>query len=231
KGIGRGIGGIVFKPGAAIWGLPGYTMMGLHKEVRKMFGASVQAYIISARTAQGYEQWRTSTEEEQQYITSRWKGIKSKSGDIPAKPRHDSGKGKSDPNLGSGGEQQAPSANLDEDEEALRRAIEASIAHAAGSNTDDVSEADQRAALEAAIQRSLADPEGSSSSTHAHEQDAEEAEQLKRAIEESMRYHDRDVSATKTDEDIVMKYIKKQSLAEEEHRQSMLNSTPSEDKK
>ncbi|KFX91457.1 hypothetical protein V490_05886 [Pseudogymnoascus sp. VKM F-3557] len=231
KGIGRGIGGIVFKPGAAIWGLPGYTMMGLHKEVRKMFGASVQAYIISARTAQGYEQWRTSTKEEQQYITSRWKGIKSKPGDIPAKPRHDSGKGKSDSNLGSAGAQQAPSANLDEDEEALRRAIEASIAHAAGSNMDDVSEADQRAALEAAIQRSLADPEGSSSSTHANEQDAEEAEQLKRAIEESMRYHDRDVSATKTDEDIVMEYIKKQSLAEEEHRQSMLNSTRSEDKK
>lgn len=192
-----------------------------------MFGASVQAYIISARTAQGYEQWRTSSKEEQQYIISRWKGIKSK----PAESsRHDSGKGKQDPNVRSSGDgSQAHSANLDEDEEALRRAIEASIAHASGTNTDDASEADQKAALEAAIQRSLSDPKGSSSSTNANE-DAEEAEQLKRAIEESMRYHDRDLSATKTDEDIVMEYIKKQSLAEEEHRQSMHKSTPSGDK-
>lgn len=201
--------------------------MGLHKEVRKMFGASVQAYIISARTAQGYEQWRTSSKEEQQYIISRWQGIKSK----PAESsRHDSGKGKQDPNVRSSGDgSQAHSANLDEDEEALRRAIEASIAHASGPNTDDASEADQKAALEAAIQRSLSDPKGSSSSTNANE-DAEEAEQLKRAIEESMRYHGRDLSATKTDEDIVMEYIKKQSLAEEEHRQSMHKSTPSGDK-
>lgn len=192
-----------------------------------MFGASVQAYIISARTAQGYEQWRTSSKEEQQYIISRWQGIKSKPVESS---RHDSGQGKQDPTVrSSGGESQAPSANLDEDEEALRRAIEASIAHASGPNTDDASEADQKAALEAAIQRSLSDPKGSSSFANANE-DPEEAEQLKRAIEESMRSHDRDVSATKTDEDIVMEYIKKQSLAEEEHRQSKQKSTQSGDK-
>ncbi|OBT44690.1 hypothetical protein VE00_04443 [Pseudogymnoascus sp. WSF 3629] len=227
KGIGRGIGGLVLKPGAAIWGLPGYTMMGLHKEVRKMFGASVQAYIISARTAQGYEQWRISSKEEQQYIISRWQGLKSK----PAESsRHDSGKGKQDANVRSSGDgPQAHNVNLDEDEEALRRAIEESIAHAAGPETGDISEADQKAALEAAIQRSLSDSRGSSASTHANE-DTEEEEQLKRAIEESMRYHDRDVSATKTDEDIVMEYIKKQSLAEEEHRQSIQKSAPSGDK-
>ncbi|KFY41168.1 hypothetical protein V494_03176 [Pseudogymnoascus sp. VKM F-4513 (FW-928)] len=224
KGIGRGIGGLVFKPGAAIWGLPGYTMMGLHKEVRKMFGASVQAYIISARTAQGYEQWRTSSKEEQQYIIGRWQGLKSKSAESS---RHGGGQGKQDPNARSGGgKTQTHNANLDEDEEALRRAIEASIAHAAGPSTNDISEADQKAALEAAIQRSLSDSGKASSSTHANEDD-EDAEQLKRAIEESMRYHDRDVSATKTDEDIVMEYIKKQSLAEEEHRQAMHNPTSS----
>jgi hypothetical protein len=202
-------------------------MMGLHKEVRKMFGASVQAYIISARTAQGYEQWRISSKEEQQYIISRWQGLKSK----PAESsRHDSGKGKQDPKVRSSGDgSQAHSANLDDDEEALRRAIEESIAHAAGPKTDGVSEADQKAALEAAIQRSLSDSKGPSASTHANE-DTEEEEQLKRAIEESMRYHDRDVSATKTDEDIVMEYIKKQSLAEEEHRQAKHKPAPSGDK-
>lgn len=197
--------------------------MGLHKEVRKMFGASVQAYIISARTAQGYEQWRTSSKEEQQYIISRWQGLQSKPGESS---RHDDRQTKQDPELRPSHDgPPAHNANLDEDDEALRRAIEESIAHSAEANPDDVSEADQKAALEAAIQRSLVDAQGSSSSTHPSE-DAEDAEQLKRAIEESMRYHDRDLSATKTDEDIVIDYIKKQSLAEEEHRKSMQNSTP-----
>jgi len=44
KGIGKGIGGLILKPGAAIWGLPGYTFMGLHKEARKMFSSSVLNY-------------------------------------------------------------------------------------------------------------------------------------------------------------------------------------------
>lgn len=46
--------------------------MGIHKEIRNLFGTSVSNYIISARTAQGYEQWRTSTKEERLDIISRW---------------------------------------------------------------------------------------------------------------------------------------------------------------
>ncbi|KAE8451366.1 hypothetical protein EG329_003995 [Mollisiaceae sp. DMI_Dod_QoI] len=73
KGIGKGIGGLVLKPGAAIWGIPGYTFMGIHKEVRKMFGSSVLNYMIAARTAQGYEDTRNSTPEERQDIINRWR--------------------------------------------------------------------------------------------------------------------------------------------------------------
>jgi hypothetical protein len=47
--------------------------MGIHKEVRKMFGSSVLNYIISARTAQGYEDSQMSTLEERQDIIMRWK--------------------------------------------------------------------------------------------------------------------------------------------------------------
>lgn len=72
KGIARGIGGLVLKPGAAIWGLPGYTFMGIHKEIRRLFGTSVSNYIISARTAQGYEHWKASSEEERGDIVRRW---------------------------------------------------------------------------------------------------------------------------------------------------------------
>jgi hypothetical protein len=47
--------------------------MGIHKEVRKLFGSSVLNYIISARTAQGYDEFRNSTPQERSDIIARWK--------------------------------------------------------------------------------------------------------------------------------------------------------------
>ncbi|EMC98969.1 glycosyltransferase family 1 protein [Baudoinia panamericana UAMH 10762] len=75
KGIGKGIGGIALKPGAAIFGIPGYTMKGVYKEMQKIWGSSVQNYIIAARTAQGYEEWTASTEEERGSIVRRWQEL------------------------------------------------------------------------------------------------------------------------------------------------------------
>ena len=57
---------------AAIWGLPGYTFQGIYKELQKSSGSNVQNYIIAARTAQGYEDWRSSTQEERLDIVRRW---------------------------------------------------------------------------------------------------------------------------------------------------------------
>jgi hypothetical protein len=73
KGIGKGIGGIVLKPGAAIFGIPAYTMKGVYKELQQLSGSSVQNYIIAARTAQGYDEWHRSTVQERQDIIRRWK--------------------------------------------------------------------------------------------------------------------------------------------------------------
>ncbi|KAJ9161910.1 Glycosyltransferase family 1 protein [Coniochaeta hoffmannii] len=75
KGIGKGMGGLVAKPGAAIWGVPGYVMKGVHKEVQKLFGSNVQNYIIASRTAQGYEEWLQSSDAEKQDVIVRWKLI------------------------------------------------------------------------------------------------------------------------------------------------------------
>lgn len=72
KGIGKGIGGVVLKPGAAIYGIPGYTMQGVYKEVQKQFGSTVQNYIISARTAQGFDDYQKSSLEERQDVIMRW---------------------------------------------------------------------------------------------------------------------------------------------------------------
>jgi UDP:flavonoid glycosyltransferase YjiC (YdhE family) len=73
KGVGKGIGGIVFKPSAAAFSIPAYTMMGVYKEMQKVFGSSVQGYIIAARTAQGYDEWQRSDMEERRLVISRWK--------------------------------------------------------------------------------------------------------------------------------------------------------------
>ena len=91
KGFGKGIGGVVLKPGAgkfglrspavpftdniAIWGLPGYTFKGIYKELQNHLGSSVQNYIVAARTAQGYEDWHNSTREERLDAVSRWQAI------------------------------------------------------------------------------------------------------------------------------------------------------------
>jgi hypothetical protein len=72
KGIGKGIGGIALKPGAAVFGIPGYTMQGVYKEMQKQMGSSVQNYIIAARTAQGYEEWSGASNEERSDIVRRW---------------------------------------------------------------------------------------------------------------------------------------------------------------
>ncbi|PVH68558.1 glycosyltransferase family 1 protein [Cadophora sp. DSE1049] len=75
KGIGKGIGGVVFKPGAALWGIPSYMMKGVHKEVQKLFGSNVQNYIVASRTSQGYEEWLQSSDEEKEDVIERWKLI------------------------------------------------------------------------------------------------------------------------------------------------------------
>ncbi|KAI9759288.1 MAG: hypothetical protein M4579_002417 [Chaenotheca gracillima] len=75
KGFARGIGGMILKPGAAFWALPGYTFKGVYKELQKHFGSSVQNYIIAARSAQGYDDWQHSSPEERRDIVIRWKSM------------------------------------------------------------------------------------------------------------------------------------------------------------
>lgn len=72
KGIGKGIGGFATKPGAALFGIPGYMMKGVHKEVQKLFRSNVQTYIVASRAAQGYEEWLQSSDAEKQDVIARW---------------------------------------------------------------------------------------------------------------------------------------------------------------
>lgn len=75
KGFAKGIGGIVLKPGAAMFGLPAYTWQGFYKEVSNMFGPKVENYIGPAREAQGLADLNESAAEEREFIIEGWKQL------------------------------------------------------------------------------------------------------------------------------------------------------------
>ncbi|KAH7082383.1 putative glucosyl/glucuronosyl transferase [Paraphoma chrysanthemicola] len=75
KGVGKGMAGLVTKSGAGCFSIIGYSMKGVHKEVQKQFGNNPHTYIITSRTAQGYEEWLQSSEEEKKDVIVRWKLI------------------------------------------------------------------------------------------------------------------------------------------------------------
>ncbi|CAO2649706.1 Nn.00g009980.m01.CDS01 [Neocucurbitaria sp. VM-36] len=75
KGVGKGIGGFIAKPGAACLGILSHTMQGFSKEVQKLFGSDAQTYIVASKAAQGYGEWLQSTDAEKQDVIVRWKLI------------------------------------------------------------------------------------------------------------------------------------------------------------
>ncbi|EEA22134.1 conserved hypothetical protein [Talaromyces marneffei ATCC 18224] len=75
KGVGKGIGGFIAKPSAAVLGILGHTMQGVSKEVQKLFGRNVQNYIVASRVVQGYEEWLRSSDAEKEDVIVRWKLI------------------------------------------------------------------------------------------------------------------------------------------------------------
>ncbi|KAK0653947.1 hypothetical protein DIS24_g5582 [Lasiodiplodia hormozganensis] len=77
KGVGKGIAGIALKPQAAAFAIPAYTMKGIYMGIRKPFGATIQNYIIAARTAQGWEEYNKSTSEERAIIVELYQFIAS----------------------------------------------------------------------------------------------------------------------------------------------------------
>jgi hypothetical protein len=307
--------------------------MGIHKEVRKLFGSSVLNYIISARTAQGYDHWKTSTQEERLDIINRWNEHKSElqserqrvleEGPDGQETGHLSPKGflqtrhlsfeerkklhedrqvkreqtknktygekttkcpfcrraaphkhndnhhlddtetsslsttdvdhaefeqaiKASVAATSRGnpaedlmierairasvrELQRPEGSALSEQEALDRAIKTSVAEAASeralsSNDGTLSPSDPEftAILEKSLQQSLHDSLQRAGPEKPAQIDPDtEDEEVKRAIEASKIAHEEHLSRTKTEEEIVMEYVKRQSLVEEEHNKSL----------
>ncbi|KAI1669637.1 glucosyl/glucuronosyl transferase [Pyrenophora tritici-repentis] len=112
KGVGKGIGGILVKPGAACLGILSHTMQGVSKEVQKLFGSNVQNYIIASRAAQGYEEWLQSSDAEKQDVIVGWKRIQK---DLKKKVKSD------DPLRENRKSQQKKSSEDSDDQQKARR--------------------------------------------------------------------------------------------------------------
>jgi hypothetical protein len=75
KGIGKGVGGFIVKPGAAMFGVVAHSMKGVHKEIQLMYGSNFQNYIVASRVAQGYEEWLLGSDAEKEDVIVQWKLI------------------------------------------------------------------------------------------------------------------------------------------------------------
>ncbi|GAO16707.1 hypothetical protein UVI_02002530 [Ustilaginoidea virens] len=76
KGVGKGIGGLVAKPAAGIWGFPAYMMQGIHAEMQRMMTKSVTNYITTSRIVQGLHDFSAATEGEKADIIIRWNNLR-----------------------------------------------------------------------------------------------------------------------------------------------------------
>lgn len=72
KGVWRGGWGVLTNIGAAVFGLSGYTLKGLEKELAKHHLTKLQAEILLIRVRQGINEFRKSTLKEREQVISRW---------------------------------------------------------------------------------------------------------------------------------------------------------------
>jgi hypothetical protein len=79
KGFGRGLMegamGFTYNIGAAVFGLPGYTLKGFEKEFHKHHLTKLRAEIYLIRIRQGIEEFRAATTAEKDAVVERWKSV------------------------------------------------------------------------------------------------------------------------------------------------------------
>ena len=73
KGTGQGLGGLVFKVGAAVFGLPGYTLKGLEQQIIDHRHRTLAAKILTVRIRQGIAEYGRASVEEKARILELWK--------------------------------------------------------------------------------------------------------------------------------------------------------------
>lgn len=59
----------------ACFGIPGYTLKGLEKELIKHHMTTLKAEVFLIRIRQGLEDWRRATPEEKEEAVRRWRAL------------------------------------------------------------------------------------------------------------------------------------------------------------
>ncbi|EOD46266.1 putative glycosyltransferase family 1 protein [Neofusicoccum parvum UCRNP2] len=86
KGLVWGSLGVLIKPGAAVFGLPGYGFKGIYMELSKHSGRSERNYVVAARMAQGLEELGRVRPDEVARIVGAWKALAARTpGVLPAR--------------------------------------------------------------------------------------------------------------------------------------------------
>lgn len=55
-----------------MFGLPAYSMQGIHAHVRAMFSSNVPDYIITSRIQQGEDDFKAASDHERNAVLARW---------------------------------------------------------------------------------------------------------------------------------------------------------------
>ncbi|KAI9737226.1 MAG: hypothetical protein M1818_005758 [Claussenomyces sp. TS43310] len=72
KGFGTGLVGLLFKTSAGVWAIPGFTLKGVHQELRKLRHSGTLKYVRRSRIIQGLREWDRCSEGERKLIIRRW---------------------------------------------------------------------------------------------------------------------------------------------------------------
>ena len=72
KGLGKGFGHLLFPRRGLVIGGTEYGLRGLYNIIKKRIGSDTLSFILAAHFAQGFEEVRTSTEEERLDVIRRW---------------------------------------------------------------------------------------------------------------------------------------------------------------
>ncbi|PYH43031.1 putative UDP-glucose,sterol transferase [Aspergillus saccharolyticus JOP 1030-1] len=91
KGVGKGVGGVLFKPAAGIWGLAGYPLDGIHKSLRNSLAKSKTKEILTSRIKQGIEEMSAATTQQRADVIRRWNELVKDEGTGESSSRGDTG--------------------------------------------------------------------------------------------------------------------------------------------
>ncbi|EGP89469.1 UDP-glucuronosyl/UDP-glucosyltransferase [Zymoseptoria tritici IPO323] len=236
KGVGKGAAGFVVKPLAGALGVLGYTLKGVSEEVRGLAGGGqLGEWIAAARMGMGYEEWLRSGMEEREGVVKMWEGMRGSGGKEDWKVRVASTDLLPPPaTRRSGGEVVAPEQSLYSTEGWTMSGDGVGYSHTRA--TREASSTPPHAGKSATPPETFARHSSDSSqpgsvldtsSLNSLTDDPPPAGNLQSfhdvpAHGSSREYPREKTAQDKTEEEIVMEYVRKQSLLEEAHRQGRM---------